>query len=52
MTFLEPGCGPRSSKATCKPAFAIVYAAAVPAGPAPTTIASNLSSSATRADRK
>src|SRR5260370_31591168 len=49
ITFLEPGLGPRSSRTTCSPAFAIVYAAAGPAGPAPTTIASNFSSSPTHA---
>jgi len=47
MTFFDPGLGPRSRSTTWSPAFAIVYAAAVPAGPAPTTIASNFSSSPT-----
>ncbi len=46
MTFFEPGLAPRSSNATCSPALAMVIAAAVPAGPAPTTTASNFSSSA------
>src|SRR5256886_14193165 len=46
MTFFDPGFAPRSRSATCRPAFAIVMAAAVPAGPAPTTTASNFSSSA------
>ena len=46
MTFFVPGLAPRSSRATCSPAFAIVIAAALPAGPAPTTTASNFSSSA------
>src|SRR5438270_8337538 len=46
MTFLEPGFWPRSRSATWRPAFAIVMAAALPAGPAPTTTASNFSSSA------
>src|SRR5438270_3612144 len=46
MPFLQPGFWPRSRSATWRPAFAIVMAAAVPAGPAPTTTASNFSSSA------
>src|SRR5947207_13152530 len=46
ITFFDPGFAPRSRSATCRPAFAIVMAAAVPAGPAPTTTASNFSSSA------
>src|SRR6185437_1593880 len=36
----------RSSRATSSPALAMVMAAALPAGPAPTTTASNFSSSA------
>ena len=44
ITFLEPGFSPFSSTTTFNPAFAIVMAAAIPAGPAPTTIASNFSS--------
>src|SRR6266702_6697336 len=50
MTFFEPAFEPRSSSATCRPALAIVMAAAVPAGPAPTTTASNFSSSAIKAN--
>src|ERR1700730_1091085 len=44
ITFLEPGCAPLSIRATWRPARAIVIAAAVPAGPAPTTMASSFSS--------
>src|SRR5438445_13066004 len=51
MTFFDPGFAPRSRSATWRPAFAIVIAAAVPAGPAPTTTASNFSSSAIQANR-
>src|SRR6266700_4243369 len=47
MTFFEPGLAPFSIRATWSPARAIVMAAAVPAGPAPTTIESSLSSSDT-----
>ena len=50
MTFFEPGLAPRSRRATCSPALAMVIAEAVPAGPAPTTTASNFSSSATYAN--
>src|SRR5438552_545516 len=50
ITFFDPGFAPRSRSATCRPAFAIVMAAAVPAGPAPTTTASNFSSSAIEAN--
>src|SRR5690606_6747937 len=42
-TFFEPGYSPRSSCSTFMPAFAIRYAAVLPEGPAPTTIASNFS---------
>src|SRR5690242_13472617 len=38
--FFEPGNGPRSSRHTVLPARAITIAAALPAGPAPTTMTS------------
>src|SRR5208282_941558 len=41
--FLAPGFSPFSITSTFMPAFAIVYAAADPAGPAPTTTESNFS---------
>ncbi len=41
ITFFTPGRSPRSNSTTLRPARAIVSAAAVPPGPAPTTIASN-----------
>ena len=44
MTFLAPGFSPFSSTTTWRPARAMVMAAEIPAGPAPTTIASNFSS--------
>src|SRR6266581_968308 len=47
MTFFEPGLTPRSTRATWSPARAMVSAAALPAGPAPTTTASSFSSSDT-----
>src|SRR5690606_35137780 len=42
--FLAPGNSPRSNMTTDRPALASVKAAAAPAGPAPTTTASNFSS--------
>src|SRR2546425_6361452 len=44
ITFLAPGYSPRSIRTTLRPARAMVQAAALPAGPAPTTIAWNFSS--------
>src|SRR5579884_1347772 len=49
ITFLRPGRAPRSNRTTLRPARAIVSAAAVPPGPAPTTIASNSSAAMRRA---
>src|SRR5215470_2271179 len=43
-TFLEPAYSPRSSCSTLRPRLASVRAAALPAIPAPTAMASNLSS--------
>src|SRR5918911_926043 len=40
ITFLEPGLCAFSMTTTLSPAFAIVMAAPMPAGPAPTTMAS------------
>src|SRR6476661_524517 len=48
MTFLAPANEPRSISTTLRPPRASVRAAAAPAGPAPTTIASNFSSSTYR----
>src|SRR3989304_1013845 len=41
--FFEPGNPPRSKTRTFSPALASLYAAAIPAGPAPTIIQSYLS---------
>src|SRR5919202_593487 len=52
ITFFSLGLLPFSISATWRHARAIVMAAAVPAGPAPTTTASSFSCSATGTNRK